>query len=349
MKPPILMVLGILAIILVSGCTQLSPNSNNNSSGTQMTYDSCIANIVANVKMQAGHFGPAKDEPLGATRKDWDGNTWIKTNETGGTSYDENGTAIIQYMWKSPDGHSYASEIVIDTYPGGINYNPDPNKLNLSECNKYLGIVTQSGDITYDTCVADIIAKERERVGHYLKPATEEPIGAIRIDKDGNYWIKSSDGMWYTNSTSTKFKGLAWGPVTIDKLPGGINYNPDPKELNFSECEKYIGTNNTHMEQAFRNIINAEIQSQKAKGVIFSIKELHVLNLAGKTQGFIFLNCSSVNPAKEQEIIGNLARALIAQYPQEYGANNSRHSWVDFHCIYTAGWRMGDGIFSMMM
>ncbi|MEM0465506.1 MAG: beta-propeller domain-containing protein [Candidatus Pacearchaeota archaeon] len=65
-------------------------------------------------------YGPAKNEPIGAKRKDENGNVWTKFNIIENYGY-------IYGQWKT-DSNEYKdviySDYEIDNFPGGINYNP---------------------------------------------------------------------------------------------------------------------------------------------------------------------------------------------------------------------------------
>ncbi len=65
-------------------------------------------------------YGPASNEPVGAERKDFSGNIWIKVGEDKWKIKDnsENPNGKIGY------GEAIWSNEIIDSQPGGINYNP---------------------------------------------------------------------------------------------------------------------------------------------------------------------------------------------------------------------------------
>lgn len=215
--------------------------------------------------------------------------------------------------------------------------------------------ISQYSEITYDDCKAKILEEEIKRVGK-LKPAKDELIGAIREDKDSNIWIKSNEtNKWDLNGKpvpdsfawkSNQSIGTLLEDKIVDTFPGGVNYTPD--NLDFKECEKYIFSRNAKLEQEFKSIINTEIENQKQRGINISIEDLQVINLVGRIEGIIQLNCpEDLNSSLEDSIISNIANALFKKYPQEFSENSSKDSWVDVHCTYQMGYRIGHGIFDI--
>jgi len=204
---------------------------------------------------------------------------------------------------------------------------------------------------TYDECVQQILKDVQK-----YKSASEEPIGAKRTDDKGNVWAKQEDG-WKTNAQG--FENTAWGDALIDEQKGGANYMPE----SFPECEKYIFTPNNEMEQRFSEIVNEVIQEQSQKGITISVEEIEVLNLAGRLQGHITLNCEKIDYETDREIIGSIAEKLIAEYPNEFAENSERDSWVDINgCsemgtspdgintyYHTTTWRISEGYYDALI
>lgn len=60
--------------------------------------------------------------------------------------------------------------------------------------------------------------------------AKDEPIGATRIDSQGNTWTKTNNNSW---TASAGYVGVVWGDLFIDTQKGGINYN-DPNEYSIN-------------------------------------------------------------------------------------------------------------------
>lgn len=191
---------------------------------------------------------------------------------------------------------------------------------------------------TYDECVQQILKDVRK-----YKLASEEPIGAIRKDSEGIIWKKISIDSWETDAEEYNSGGgkTLWGNGLIDGQIGGAKYTPE----SFPECKKYIFTNNIEMEQEFTEIVNKVIQEQSQKGTVISVKEIEVLNLAGKVQGFIDLECSDIKSEKESEIIGSIANRLFVKYPNDFAEGSERDSWVDVRCAYRLGWGISDGYY----
>ena len=133
----------------------------------------------------------------------------------------------------------------------------------------------------------------------------------------------------------------------VDRWVGGAEYTP--KDPDVSECEKYIFTRNPVMEQGVTEIVNDVIEVQEQKGVSISLEELQVLNLAGRTQGWINLQCGNISYEEEAEIIQEIANGLFEKYPEEYGEETERYSWVDVDCRYQMGWRISAGNVGMMV
>ena len=99
--------------------------------------------------------------------------------------------------------------------------------------------------ISYEECIQQ--AQQALSETKKYKPASEEPIGARRVDDDGNVWIKRREEAWETNAKS--FKGVEWGDVLIDRQKGGAEY---PLVANFSHCEKYALPSDTPITQNYQ-------------------------------------------------------------------------------------------------
>jgi len=197
----------------------------------------------------------------------------------------------------------------------------------------------QYSEITYDDC-----SREKLRELRTLLPASEEQAGTERLDKNGNIWIKQEDGGWKTEAKG--YENTGWGDALIDEQPGGANYIPD--EL--PECEKYIFTRNDKLESGFTEIVDAVIQEQSSKGIMVSVEEIEVLNLVGRLQGFIKLNCNEdMNYEIEEEVIESIANKLFVKYPDEFAEGSERDSWVDVNCVYDLGWRISDGYYDILI
>ncbi len=73
-------------------------------------------------------YGPARDEPIGAERKDASGNSWIKVKENGWKmeKQETTGRGAIYFPEYDdiPESDYMWSDEMIDSLPGGINYNP---------------------------------------------------------------------------------------------------------------------------------------------------------------------------------------------------------------------------------
>ena len=192
--------------------------------------------------------------------------------------------------------------IVIIAVVGIYLYNPEPTPEPL----------------TYDECVQQILKDVRK-----YKSASEESTGAKRTDNEGNVWTKQEDGSWKTNAQG--FEGTGWGDALIDRQEGGAEYTPK----SFPECEKYIFTRNTEMELGFTEILNEVIQEQSQKGVTISIREIKVLNLVRRVQGFVKLNCEEMNYEADRAIIESVANKFFEAYPNEFAEGSERDSWID--------------------
>ena len=105
------------------------------------------------------------------------------------------------------------------------------------------------------------------------------------------------------------------------------------------------------------------IQEQSQKGISISVEEIEVLNLAGRLQGHITLNCEKIDYETDREIIGSIAEKLIAEYPNEFAENSERDSWVDINgCsemgtspdgintyYHTTTWRISEGYYDALI
>jgi hypothetical protein len=94
-------------------------------------------------------------------------------------------------------------------------------------------------------------------------------------------------------------------------------------------CKQYIFTRNAQMEQKFAEIVNQVIQEQAQKGVTISASDIMVLNLAGKVQGFITLNCTAGSYELDNNITESIADKLFLAYPNDFTEGSKRDSWVD--------------------
>lgn len=103
------------------------------------------------------------------------------------------------------------------------------------------------------------------------------------------------------------------------------------------------------MEQGFSEIVDEVIQEQSQKGIVISVEKIEVLNLAGKLQGSINLNCESMDYEIEEGIIDSIAKKLFSEYPDEFADGSERDSWVNVNCYYDMGWRIYDGDYGMMV
>jgi len=207
------------------------------------------------------------------------------------------------------------------------------------------------GEMTYDECAENIL-KDIVIYG----PASEEPIGAQRTDGDGRIWIKSDEINQFDFDGNPIPGAYAWksdqspGSLltneAVDSFPGGANYVPEI----FPECLEYIGNRDSTKEEVFREIVNTVIQEQFQNGVTFSIEEIQVISLAGKTQGFIKLNCNDdINYETEEDIIESISNKLSARYPKEYSEGYTNPSWTDVHCNHGMGWRISEGYYGPLI
>ncbi|MBI2632474.1 hypothetical protein HYW75_05710 [Candidatus Pacearchaeota archaeon] len=194
---------------------------------------------------------------------------------------------------------------------------------------------------TYEDCVQKILNDVRK-----YKPASEESIGAIRKDNEGITWKKVLNDTWETDAEKYNVGGgkTTWGDGLIDEQIGGAKYTSE----NFLQCQKYISTHNSEMEQKFTEIMNQIVQEQSQEGEVISIKKIEVLNLAGKVQGFINLDCKDIDLETEKVIVGNIAMKLFTDYSDDFNEGGKRNSWVDIYCNYNMGWRISDGDYGMM-
>jgi prophage tail gpP-like protein len=103
------------------------------------------------------------------------------------------------------------------------------------------------------------------------------------------------------------------------------------------------------MEEGFTEILNEVVQEQSREGITISVKEIKVLNLAGRSQAAIILDCGDISYEEEDKIIESIANKLFGEYPTEYAENSERDSWVDVECDYDMGWRISDGIYDMLI
>ena len=120
--------------------------------------------------------------------------------------------------------------------------------------------------------------------------------------------------------------------------------------ISHSDCEgKWTVENNVckwecNNENEFKGIVEEAI-----KEFNITIKQTEFANLGKRSQGFIALNCDKeMKDADEQKIIKSISDKLIENYPDDFGEDSVRDSWVDIHCAYEQGWRISDGRFGPM-
>jgi hypothetical protein len=194
-------------------------------------------------------------------------------------------------------------------------------------------------EITYDDCVEGELSDLRK-----LPPASEEPIGAKRTDEQGRVWIKSDEiNQWDFDGNpilgayawkSDESLGLLLSNDAVDEFPDGSNYALEE----FPECEKYIFTRNAKMEEEFNEIMREVINEQFQKGVIFSVENIEVINLAGRLQGSIDISCDKLGFETDESIVQSIAKKLFLRYPDEFGEGSERDSWVNVEsCSETGG------------
>jgi len=136
----------------------------------------------------------------------------------------------IVFKRKCATGNPYCSEIYLEEQVYSFNSSSINPLCGNNKCDYKSEIQNCPQDcqnIGYEECV-NILESEK---GKYPS-AESESIGASREDEEGNIWIKQENDMWKTDAK--KYEGVSWGAELIDKLPGGINYQPD-----LNQCEKY--------------------------------------------------------------------------------------------------------------
>lgn len=213
---------------------------------------------------------------------------------------------------------------------------------------------------TYEECIQQALNK----LPHY-KPASEELVGAERMDNNGNIWVKQEDGLWRTNDVEG-YQGVSWGDILIDEQIGGVNF--DVNKIGQIYCTEYIITNQITSDNKIKNytknsssyilnekmtnklieIIDEVIQEQSQKGIIFSVGNVRIINLTGRVEGLVDLECSgeSINYEIEKEIISNIADKLFAEYPDDFAEDSIRDSFVNIDISCGNDWRISDGYYS---
>jgi hypothetical protein len=139
-----LFILIIVVIIAVFIMTYLISNVEDQ---TPINYEECVEEIIEkNSEIIKGkiEFGPAKNEPKGATRIDKEGNVWTKQGEAEWIIEEKD----LYGEWPDGDGIPTGNlglsrgswgDVLIDEQPGGIDYISESlEKLDFSSCDKYL-------------------------------------------------------------------------------------------------------------------------------------------------------------------------------------------------------------------
>ena len=184
-------------------------------------------------------------------------------------------------------------------------------------------------EITYDSCVKELLNGLRE-----LPPAFEEPIGAERVDEQGRVWVKSDEinvfdfemnpipGEYAWTSESSPASRLT--NEAVDEFPRGANYTLNE----FPGCEKYAWTRNAKMESRLREIVEEAINEQ-GKESIFSVGEIEVINLKGRVDGSVHLNCEeTIKGDVEDKLIEIIANRLFLEYPDDFAEGSEKNSEV---------------------
>ncbi len=212
------------------------------------------------------------------------------------------------------------------------NLDPIPDNKSTETQSKYSKY--EYSEVTYADCVNNLIEQERQ-----FPPAKDELVGATRTDFEGNIWIKQEDGFWKT-SDYEGYRATSWGDVLVDEQPGGIYYVPE--ELDTSECKQYMFTRNKVLEDKLTEIVLVAISDFEGSGFEISLEELMVLNLTGRSQASIKLNCEdNLDFDSEWEFVQNIATKIYETLPNEYGPD--KESWVDVDCNYRMGFRISSG------
>jgi len=151
--------------------------------------------------------------------------------------------------------------------------------------------------------------------------------------------IVSGIYFYFNPQTSNQNEKYPYSEITYDSCLDKGNSR--------EECRKYIFTRNAKMEQELASIMNEVIQEQSQKGVTISVKKIRIINLAGRLQGSIGLNCEDMNYETEEAMIGNIASKLFTEYPNEFAKGSERDSWIDVTCNHDNGWSISQGHYGM--
>jgi inhibitor of cysteine peptidase len=103
-------------------------------------------------------------------------------------------------------------------------------------------------------------------------PASEEPIGASRVDNDGNIWTKVGKVSWkIMNNVTRGYEYTSWGDSMIDSLPGGINYH------NYNDYQNQI-QRSLYMDNVLYTVSQAKIKAND----LTNLREINEVDLGFK-------------------------------------------------------------------
>ncbi len=131
-------------------------------------------------------YGPARNEPIGATRKDKSGNTWTKvSNETGGSNWKTDAYGYQGVAWE---------DSLIDQQPGGISYDAYNNYRYSSYVPINLYVIA---DGKYE---ADGFYTQ---YGNWVKKTDIEKLGS---DDKGTPYIQPKNNKYFLTSLSANYQ-----------------------------------------------------------------------------------------------------------------------------------------------
>lgn len=90
-----------------------------------------------------------------------------------------------------------------------------------------------------------------------------------------------------------------------------------------------VQNRNLEMEEEFAELMAEVVQEQAEQGVVFSVKEIRVLDYTTRVQGRIVLECEELDYETDELIIESIANKLFTEYPNEFAEGSGGDSRVD--------------------
>ncbi len=139
------------------------------------------------------------------------------------------------YNWLEDNGYNFPSQAryILNDYVNNqwyftaIKINAEYLTDNINQALKTghaipLRLTFTTGKMVYPLKISSVDVTYYQRAERRYGPASDAPLGEVRLDQEGNRWQKEADGVWqkldgYPSTTR-------YGDVMVDKFPGGTKY-----------------------------------------------------------------------------------------------------------------------------